>query len=99
MHQTDSLRIRTPLPEIQQRDSDKIPGDSNQNKSLQRIPTYILIISMTNFTIFVYNGDVTHLYFSIVTAILWILSLLDVIYDTKTTMYPRQAATHLESEV
>jgi len=99
MQHSDSLRIRTPLPDIQQWDSDKIPGDSNQNKSLQRIPTYILIISMTNFTIFVYNGDVTHLYFSIVTTILWILSLLDAIYDTKTMTYPRQAATHLESEV
>ncbi len=54
---------------------------------------------MTNFTIFIYNGDLTHLYFSIITTILWVLSLLDAIYDTKTMTYPREAATHLESEV
>jgi hypothetical protein len=99
MQHSDSLRIRTPIAEIQTRDYDKISEDSNQNKSLHRIPTYILIISMTNFTIFIYNGDLTHLYFSIITTILWVLSLLDAIYDTKTMTYPREAATHLESEV
>lgn len=99
MQHSDSLRIRTPTAEIQTRDYDKIAEDSNQNKTLHRIPTYILIISMTNFTIFIYNGDVTHLYFSIVTTILWVLSLLDAIYEPKTMMHPRQAVTHLESEV
>jgi hypothetical protein len=99
MQHSDSLRIRTPVVDTQTRDYDKISEDSNQNKTLQRIPTYILIISMTNFTIFIYNGDVTHLYFSIITIILWILSLLDAIYDPKTMMYPRQSVTDLESEV
>ena len=99
MQPSDSLRIRTPVVDIQIPEYEKETGDTASNKTLQRIPTYILIISMTNFTIFVYNGDKTHLYFSIVTGILWVLSLLDAIHDKNIIPRPRQIIPELETEV
>ena len=99
MQPSDSLRIRAPVVDIQTPVYAKDLFDSTQDKNIQRIPTYILIISMTNFTIFVYNGDKTHLYFSIITTILWILSLLDAIHDKNMILRPRQIVPQLETEV
>lgn len=91
MQHSESLRIRSPLPDVHTSESHTDPSDNESTKPIQRIPTYILIISMTNFTIFVYTGNETNLYFSIITFILWMLSLIDAVYDKNIP--------HLESEV
>jgi|UniRef100_A0A6C0K8B4 hypothetical protein len=83
MQQADSLRIRAPIVEIEVEEHGKI-SNTVVNTTSERIPTYILIFSMTNFSIFIYNGENIYLYFFILTAIIWTLSLLDVIYDTNT---------------
>lgn len=91
MQHSESLRIRSPLPDLHNSDRDKDSSDDESTKPIQRIPTYTLIISMTNFTIFVYTGNETNLYFSIITAIIWILCFLDASYDKNIP--------HVESEV
>ena len=91
MQHSESLRIRSPLPDVHNSDRDKDSSDDESTKPIQRIPTYTLIISMTNFAIFVYTGNETNLYFSIITSILWMLSLIEAVYDKNIP--------HLESEV
>lgn len=73
----EHLRIRSPVHQ----EEGLIDIKQNADAVINTIPTYILIINLVNSGLYVYNGDTIHLYFAIITGVMWIGVLLDAVYN------------------
>jgi len=73
----EHLRIRSPIHQ------EEVSADFKNNADVvvHTIPTYILIINLVNSALYIYNGDTTHLYFAIITGVMWIGVLVDAVYN------------------
>lgn len=99
MRHHESLRIRTPAPDIQGEECEEDQLTTVADTRGRMIPTLVLTISMTNFAVFVYSGSEINLYISIVSALLWLLCLLDAINDKNISVRTEQIIPQLESGV
>jgi len=78
----EHLRIRSPPQEEETLTETK----NNADVVINIIPTYILIINLVNSALYIHNGDMIHLYFAIITGIMWIGALLDAVYNPKASI-------------
>ncbi len=80
MYDKDQLRIRTP-PYISEDLSTKT--ETAEIYIRHSIPTYILIITFANLALYIYNGNSVHMYFAIVTGVIWLMAFLQVVYEDR----------------
>jgi hypothetical protein len=99
MRSHDTLRIRTPVADIQNEECDDVTTIKAAEMKGQHIPTIILTISMTNYAIYIYNDNEINLYFALITALLWLGCLLDAWNDKNLSIRAEYTEANLESTV
>jgi hypothetical protein len=99
MRSHETLRIRTPAPDIQNEEYDEVSTIKAAETKGQHIPTMILAISITNYCVYIYNDSETNLYFAFITGLLWLGCLLDALNDKNLSIRAEYTEANLESTV
>lgn len=99
MRSHETLRIRTPVPDIQNEEYDAVTTIKAAEMKGQHIPTMILAISITNYCVYIYNDSDINLYFAFITGLLWLACLLDALNDRNLSIRAEYTEANLESTV
>ena len=99
MRSHDTLRIRTPVPDIHNEEYDDVTTIKAAEMKGQHIPTMILAISITNYCVYIYNDSDINLYFAFITGLLWLACLLDALNDRNLSIRAEYTEANLESTV
>jgi hypothetical protein len=99
MRSHETLRIRTPAPDIQNEEYDEVSTIKAAETKGQHIPTMILAISITNYCVYIYNDSHINLYFAFITGLLWLACLLDALNDKNLSIRAEYTEANLESTV
>jgi hypothetical protein len=99
MRSHETLRIRTPAPDVQSEEYDDVSTIKAAETRGQHIPTIILAISITNYCVYIYNDSEINLYFAFITGLLWLGCLLDALNDKNLSIRAEYVDAHVESMV
>lgn len=94
----ETLRIRTPPPDNETEDEFEQIKKNADVKS-RNIPAIIFGVGTMNLLVYMHNSNETNLYMAITCGLMWVMCLLNAIYDKESLSKLRYITPQIESGV